>query len=414
MPLRPAGMLGALAGAAVALAPNSLPRDASVQMVLLGVSVVVGAALGTVVGRAVRGPRRADTAATVAVTVVAIVVVGMLVAANTLWQSALRSAMPGAAPLGPGWVLWSVAPIAALYAAAVSMRTPRSAVRLAAAAVVAACLTGAAPVALAAPAPTGADVARTAVAVPHPIMITGSVEARTAGPAAIHRAAQDVVARWRSAGGGSRRAVVVAVPTGSGWVDPDAVAGFRERLGGDVSVVSLAYDHQPSWRAFVTGTGSATAGAIALTAAIGEALDALDTDRRPSLYLYGQSLGAVGADAARRWARDHHVPVCASVVVGAPAGTVARRGDRRVVVVNSSDPVARWSPSLLWTPPARAEHADLPRPPWFPVASFVQTSVDLLGALSFPAGHGHQYGSEQGTRAPVCGRSTQIAPRAAS
>ena len=52
--------------------------------------------------------------------------------------------------------------------------------------------------------------------------------------------------------------------------------------------------------------------------------------------------------------------------------------------------------------------------PWFPVASFVQTSVDLLGALSFPAGHGHQYGTEQGTRAPLCERSGQIAPRAAS
>jgi uncharacterized membrane protein len=249
---------------------------------------------------------------------------------------------------------------------------------------------------------------------PGPTTTAGSVDARGDGPTAIRRAAHDVVDRWQASGGARRSAVVIAVPTGSGWVDLDAVAGFGKRLVGDVSVVSLAYDHRPSWRAFVGGTGPATESAIALTSAVADAVAAMPIGSRPSVYLYGQSLGAVGADAARRWASAQGAGVCATIVVGAPAGTVAHEADRRVVIVNGSDPVARWSPSLLWSPPSAAPARDLPRPPWFPVASFVQTSVDLLGALSFPAGHGHQYGTEQGTRAPLCGRSGQIAPRAAS
>ena len=405
-PLRPAGTVGALAGAAIALAPNSLPRDQSVQVGLLSVSMIAGAALGTLVGRVVGGPRRTDTAATAALAVVALVVFGLLVTMNTAWQSALRAAMPGAAPLGPGWALWSVTPIAVICA--IAARPRRTVARLAAAAVVAASLVGAGTTS----ASTG--VPGTAAVVRQPTVVTGAVDARTADPGAIHRAAQDVVARWRATGGASRRAVVVAVPTGSGWVDPDAVAGFRQRFAGDVSVVALAYDHQPSWQAFLSGTGPASDSAVALTAAVGDALDESPAAGRPSLYLYGQSLGAVGADAARRWALTRRVPVCSTVVVGPPTGTVARQADRRIVIVNGSDPVARWSPSLLWAPPRRTGHADLPRPPWFPVASFVQTSVDLLGALSFPAGHGHQYGTEQGTRIPLCGRSSQIAPRAAS
>ncbi|WP_299570877.1 alpha/beta-hydrolase family protein [uncultured Williamsia sp.] len=399
-PLRPAGTVGALAGAAIALAPNCLPRDQSVQVVLLGASVITGAAAGTVVGCAVRGPRRTDTGPTVALTVVALVVYCVLVAANTMWQWALRTAIPGMAPLGPGWVPWSLTPILVLCAR--SARTQRPARRLVVAAVVMAS------VASAGVAPASTGVAASAAA-GQPTVVTGTVDARSAGPVAIHRGAQDVVARWRAAGGMSRHAVVVAVPTGSGWVDPDAVIGFRERFGGDVVVVSLAYDHRPSWRAFVSGTGPA----IALTAEVGDALATAPAARRPALYLYGQSLGAVGADAARRWALTHHIPVCTTVVVGAPAGTVAQQADRRVVIVNGSDPVARWSPSLLWAPPHRTEHTDIPRAPWFPVASFVQTSVDLLGALSFPAGHGHQYGTEQG-HVPLCRRSDQIAPRAAS
>ena len=153
----------------------------------------------------------------------------------------------------------------------------------------------------------------------------------------------------------------------------------------------------------MAGTGPARRSAIALVDSVTTAVAQLPEGRRPQVILYGQSLGAVGADAARSWAQTHHRTVCATVLAGPPAGTVAAHAGRRVVVANASDPVTRWSPAELVLPPHRWEGpADLPRPPWFPVASFVQTSIDLIGSLSFPAGHGHQYGVEQGTRVPPC------------
>ena len=62
----------------------------------------------------------------------------------------------------------------------------------------------------------------------------------------------------------------------------------------------------------------------------------------------------------------------------------------------SSDPVIRWQPSLLWSPPdlSRAR-VDAPQPAWLPVVGFVQTSVDLLFALDAAPGHGHRYGPDQ-------------------
>jgi uncharacterized membrane protein len=123
----------------------------------------------------------------------------------------------------------------------------------------------------------------------------------------------------------------------------------------------------------------------------------LPPDRRPNVYLYGQSLGSVGAAAAFAEAG----PACAALYAGPPAGTV--RPDGATVLANTSDPVVRWSPRLLLLPPRLdGTRPDAPSPGWLPVVSFVQTTVDLLGALDAPAGHGHRYGTDQGTALPDC------------
>ncbi|WP_413617138.1 alpha/beta-hydrolase family protein [Gordonia rubripertincta] len=118
--------------------------------------------------------------------------------------------------------------------------------------------------------------------------------------------------------------------------------------------------------------------------------------------LYGQSLGAIGADAARIWLEDNHPDLLAETVLTAPpAGTVAEvSATPRVVVANRSDPVVRWSLSSLWRPPSEPAEIVLggrqvPQVPWLPVVSFLQTSVDLLAALDGPTGVGHRYGVEQ-------------------
>jgi uncharacterized membrane protein len=204
-----------------------------------------------------------------------------------------------------------------------------------------------------------------------------------------------------------RSAVVIAVPTGSGWVDPDALIGFESRLSGDVGVIALQYSDIPSWQAFVASSDPARDSATAVTAAVVDAVNRVPSTHRPAIYLYGQSLGAVGADTAREWAQSHHPgSLCHTVLAGAPAGSTAVSAPSTTALANGSDPVVRWSPRLLWQPPVLPQNIthDLPTPPWLPIAGFVQTSADLIGALAFPAGHGHQYGTEQGYAIPICPR----------
>jgi len=412
----PAGVIGALTGSVIALAPGSLPRDVSVHVALLGACLLLGAGGASVVGR-LCADRVNDVAADrryrVRVVVSAIVVFIGLVLANVWWQDTLRAGLrePG---VGIEWLTASFAPVA-LYAAIVAAPGLASVAVVTATAAIA----GLAP---AAAGPQGTVSMSTAAAFattdtsPASLRLYTPLDGRS-----VELRAADLIGRWSTAGGTRRAAVVVAVPTGSGWVDPDAVRGFEERLRGDVSVIALQYSDIPSWRAFVAGSENARAGAIAVTAALTRVVAQLPAAARPHIYLYGQSLGAIGADAAREWALTEvgDVSVCATVLAGPPAGTVVAQASRRVVLANASDPVVRWSPRLLWRPPARsAEPADLPRPVWFPVAGFVQASADLVGALSFPAGHGHQYGSEQGTSAPLCsartGADQTSGPRAAS
>ncbi|MGB6277216.1 MAG: alpha/beta-hydrolase family protein, partial [Rhodococcus sp. (in: high G+C Gram-positive bacteria)] len=93
--------------------------------------------------------------------------------------------------------------------------------------------------------------------------------------------------------------------------------------------------------------------------------------------------------------------ICGAVWAGPPAGAVDTDG--ATVLANSSDPVVRWSADLLWSPPnTSTTRPDAPSPMWLPLVSFVQTSIDLAAALDVDPGHGHRYGTDQGTSMPRC------------
>jgi uncharacterized membrane protein len=194
------------------------------------------------------------------------------------------------------------------------------------------------------------------------------------------------------AGGFDRGHVVVAAPTGSGWIDANAVAGFESVYGGDVALVAVQYSSTPSWVTFVLDRDAAIDAAAALVAAVRSHLDTLDPAHRPQLHVYGQSLGAVGVAAA--FDGGTAPGRCEALLAGPPAGSVRAEGG--TVLANSSDPVIRWQPSLLWSPPdlSRAR-VDAPLPAWLPVIGFLQTTVDLLFALDAAPGHGHRYGPDQ-------------------
>ncbi|WP_024796635.1 alpha/beta-hydrolase family protein [Tomitella biformata] len=190
-------------------------------------------------------------------------------------------------------------------------------------------------------------------------------------------------------GGLARSAVILSVPTGSGWIDGTAAAGFEERFGGDVAIVGIQYARAPSWVGYLFDPDAAAESAQALYDAVAGKLAALDPAVRPPLYLYGQSLGALGATAVRESSASQ--PICGVLAVGPPPGA----GPPEVVTLaNASDSVARWSPRLLVEPALEG--------PWLPVVTFLQTSVDVLGALGLEPGNGHVYGEEQALALPTC------------
>lgn len=200
-------------------------------------------------------------------------------------------------------------------------------------------------------------------------------------------------------GGFARGHLVLTVPTGSGWIDAEAAAGLESRFGGDVALVGLQYTAAPSWVTFVAGRDQAVGSARALFAALERRLATMAAP--PKLYVYGQSLGALGGSAIFAGDAEQASRTCAVLWAGPPAGAVHRAG--ATVLANRSDPVVHWSPRLLWQAPDLAgTRPDAPVPPWLPVLSFLQVSADLLGALDAPAGHGHRYGADQGTALGGC------------
>ncbi|BDB61390.1 MULTISPECIES: alpha/beta-hydrolase family protein [Rhodococcus] len=201
--------------------------------------------------------------------------------------------------------------------------------------------------------------------------------------------AEFAVDELRRARAFDRPHLVVAVPTGSGWVDAAAVRGFENRWGDDVAIVAQQYSDMPSWATFVLDRGAAEEEARALVTALRAHLSTLPDERRPALHVYGQSLGATGASAVF----DDEPEPCALFLAGPPAGV---RTDGASVRANTSDPVVWWQPSLLWSPPDLSHaRADAPTPPWLPLVSFVNTTVDLLTSLEAAPGHGHRYGDDQ-------------------
>ncbi|MGA9873106.1 MAG: alpha/beta-hydrolase family protein [Rhodococcus sp. (in: high G+C Gram-positive bacteria)] len=218
-------------------------------------------------------------------------------------------------------------------------------------------------------------------------------------------AAQTVAERARlavadvaHAGGFDKSHVVVAVPTGSGWIDDNAVSGIEERFAGDVATVAAQYSNQPSWATFLFAEDSAKESATAVLDAIGTRVAAMDEAARPKVYVYGQSLGSIGGSSA---VAQLPAGVCGALWAGPPAGEVATGG--AVILANSSDPVVWWSSDLLLSSPdLRSTRRDAPVPQWMPVISYLQTTVDMVSALDAPAGHGHRYGRDQGLSLPDC------------
>ncbi|WP_433710900.1 alpha/beta-hydrolase family protein [Nocardia sp. CA-084685] len=423
----------------MSLAPSLLPRTSSAQAMVTGLLVVVALAVAGVLRFAVRRfdiNGRPDRFRAPLFGLTTVAVLGM-VAHATHWQNRLRMAM-GTALIGPDyWLRWGLVSVVIVGVFVAIARASGLFVRKSGwARGIAVCLAAASVLYLIG-VPAAVDWRRNAYAAANatidPALVqpvsyarSGSAESAIswtslgaegrkfvtgapAGPIRVYvglDSAPDLDSRVALAirelersGGFERSNIVLAVPTGSGWIDANAVRGFYERFGGDVALVGMQYSYAPSWVSFVFGRDGAVASARALFNAVERRIGTLD--HKPELYVYGQSLGALGGSSIFADDADQDHRTCATLWAGPPAGQVHRAG--ATVLANSSDPVVHWSPSLLWrAPELRGVRVDAPVPQWLPVISFLQTSADLLAALNAPPGHGHRYGTDQGTAMGTC------------
>jgi uncharacterized membrane protein len=246
------------------------------------------------------------------------------------------------------------------------------------------------------------------------------------------------------AGGFDREILVVWVPTGTGWVIPEAADALELLHRGDTAIVATQYSFLPSLLAVFMEPGREIESASALYSAVHSHWSDLPPDDRPKLVLFGKSLGTagveapfVGADAAASIAnltsgtdgalivgakrtnpihsqltgeRDQGSPVWQPVVDdGRSVRFLSQDPEqpelgedwpqpRIVYLQHPSDPVPFWGIDVLWRPP---EWMDQPRgfdvpeaAGWYPIVSGVHAAIDLVFQLDTPPGFGHVYATE--------------------
>src|SRR3954452_23881654 len=246
------------------------------------------------------------------------------------------------------------------------------------------------------------------------------------------------VRELQRAGGLDRSALVVVTTTGTGWVDPAASSSLEYELDGDTAMIAMQYSYLPSWLSFLVDQAKARDAGRALFDAVYGAWSQLPVDDRPQLYVFGESLGTFGGEAAFSGLADIQNRTDGVLWAGPPnfnelwRGIVADRAptlpewlpvydDGRTVrfaddasdleqppgpwqlprvayLQNASDPIVWWSPRLLlsrpdWLTGARAPDVS-PAMVWLPVVTFWQVTADLAFAVNVPDGHGHHYADD--------------------
>jgi uncharacterized membrane protein len=252
-----------------------------------------------------------------------------------------------------------------------------------------------------------------------------------------------VVRELERTGAFSRKVLVVATTTGTGWVNPAIIDPLEYMYDGDTAVAAIQYSYLPSWISFIADKAPAQEAGRDLFDAVYDKWSQLPAGRRPALVVFGESLGSFGGEAAfsgtedirnrtsgvlwvgptnsnTLWSeftanREPGTPqwqpvyedgktvrfvTSASQLSPVPAGWAE---PRVVYLQNTSDPIVWWSWELAFHQP---DWLRGPPPPdvstamhWYPLVTFWQVVGDLALSTAVPPGHGHTYGMLQGAAA---------------
>lgn len=235
-------------------------------------------------------------------------------------------------------------------------------------------------------------------------------------------------------GGFDRSVLVMAMPTGSGWLDPGGVDSLDYITRGDVATVAVQYSYLPSPVSVVVDPTQGVDEAQALFDIVYRHWVTLPRADRPRLYLHGLSLGAFLSQETVPLLDLYADPVDGALWVGSPylsefwqmvqarrvAGSPAWRPDfgngslvrtmnqqgatarvdgdwgpmRFVLLQYGSDPIVFFDWSLAWARPdwLGSERAPdvTPLMRWIPVVTLLQVGMDMAVAVG-TLGFGHDY-----------------------
>ncbi len=236
-------------------------------------------------------------------------------------------------------------------------------------------------------------------------------------------------------GGFERSLLVVATPTGTGWLDPGAVDTLEYLHAGDTAIVSVQYSYLPSWITILVEPTHSRDSATALFDEIYDHWKTLSKESRPRLYVHGLSLGALGSAASADLFTVFEDPIQGGVWSGPPfpstvwsRATSYRNPDspmwlpttrdgsmlrftgqknlldaggkrwgpmRFVFIQHASDPMTFFAPELLYQKPdwlVGERGPDVsPYLSWCPIVTFLQVGFDIPMATTVPAGYGHNF-----------------------
>lgn len=248
------------------------------------------------------------------------------------------------------------------------------------------------------------------------------------------------VAELERTGAFDREVLAIAGTTGRGWVNSTDAEPLEYIHGGDTAIVATQYSYLPSWVSFLVDKEQAGRATSALVEAVRERWLQRPPAERPELYVFGESLGAYGIEAAFDGPGDMLAKVDGALLAGPPNFSPIRREltderdpgspvwlpryregrnfrfaqwpgkdlrrpgpytewkrPRVAYLQNASDAVVWWSPDLAFTqpewlrPPVGRDVTDSVN--WFPLVTFWQTSVDMAVSYGVGAPHGHRYGN---------------------
>jgi uncharacterized membrane protein len=246
--------------------------------------------------------------------------------------------------------------------------------------------------------------------------------------------AELALAELDRAGAYDRRYLLLVSPTGTGWVDQTLIESVELMTRGDVATACIQYGRFPSFLSIqkvALGKGQFRL----LLMGIRERLRERSPDRRPTVLVFGESLGAwtssdvvmfqgiegfdhygidralwVGLPGLAKWSRNgmargssELVPEGTVVVVDRPEQLESMSDDdrarlRAVILSHDNDPIAQLAPDLLvqrptWLGDGRGRGVP-ERMRWRPLLTFWQTAIDAGNAMVTVPGEFRSFGHD--------------------